>query len=373
MNSPTPETISKTQRWLDLIAYLAGRRVPVVVEELMEQIPAYTRAWLGGDATARAGARRMFERDKDELRSLGIPLETVEYTISYGNERVEGYRLSRRDFYLPYLRLLAEGGEAEPAARGLAGEVQLSAAEARLALDALDHVADLPAFPFAREARSAFRKLSFDLRPDRFAAAPVLWLERPGTEELLERVRTIGDALLARKRLRFTYHGIYRGETTEREVEGYGLYFQRDWYLAGHDLQREALRVFRVGRMEALVPNRKAPKQPDYEIPSNFRLADHLVRRAWELGHAAPVAAEVRLRFPAALLVEKEGAGELVRRDEDGAAVLRFAVQQVDPFLRWILSYGGEAEILGPPELAEALREMSRGVAALYADAEPDA
>ena len=101
-----PEPISKVQRWLDLIAYLAGRRLPVSVEELMEQLPAYARDWVEGDETTRASVRRKFERDKDELRDTGIPIETVPYHMGALKERVEGYRLSRRDFYLPYLKLL---------------------------------------------------------------------------------------------------------------------------------------------------------------------------------------------------------------------------------------------------------------------------
>ena len=112
-----PEPISKVQRWLDLIAYLVGRHFPVPVEELMEGLPAYARDWVGGDETARASVRRKFERDKDELRDLGIPLETVTYTINFGQEEAQGYRISRKDFFLPYLKLLR---------RELAGPAQAS-------------------------------------------------------------------------------------------------------------------------------------------------------------------------------------------------------------------------------------------------------
>ena len=97
-----PENISKVQRWLDLIAYLVGRHFPVPVEDLMERLPAYARDWKSGDKTARAAVRRKFERDKDELRKLGIPLETVTYTINFGMEEAQGYRISKSDFYLPY-------------------------------------------------------------------------------------------------------------------------------------------------------------------------------------------------------------------------------------------------------------------------------
>jgi hypothetical protein len=98
---------TKLQRWLDVIAYLAGRRLPVTVEQLWEAVPAY-EAGLEGDEKAKQTVRRMFERDKDELRGLGIPIETVPFSIHYGREQTVGYRLGAKDFHLPYLRLVAK-------------------------------------------------------------------------------------------------------------------------------------------------------------------------------------------------------------------------------------------------------------------------
>ncbi|HET8656471.1 MAG TPA: WYL domain-containing protein, partial [Longimicrobiaceae bacterium] len=338
-----PDRITKTQRWLDLVALLLGRRVPLTVEEIMERVPAYALAYRKGEKKAQDSARRMFERDKDELRAAGVPIETKEYSVNYGAERFEGYRIEHGHFYLPYLRILADGaGSATSAARkpyaGLK-TLELAPAEAELAIHALRRVADLPAFPFADEARSALRKLSFDVDPERFPAEPVLWVERPGAHEVLERLRVISDALLARKRVRFSYHGISRGEATEREVAPYGLFFQRDWYLVGHDAARDALRVFRVARIGSIEPNTGVPKQHDYEIPPDFHVRDHLDRSAWELGEDDDdaVSAEVRFHFPLSLSAARNDEGEPVREEADGSAVRRFHVSQPDPFLRWIL------------------------------------
>ena len=120
-------------------------------------------------------------------------------------------------------------------------------------------------------------------------------------------------------------------------------------------------------RMGALEPNTKMPKQPDYEIPPDFHLRDHLDRSAWELGaEDEAVEAEVRFRFPLSVWAARNGEGELVREEEGGGSVRRFRVTQPNPFLRWVLSLAGEAEILSPPELAEGLGAMAREVAALY-------
>jgi proteasome accessory factor B len=361
------QPITKTQRWLDLIAYLAGRRVAVTMDELMERVPAYAEKWLSHDAKARASVRRTFERDKDELREMGIPIETRKLGSEHEEGDVEGYLLSRRNFYLPYLRL--RGDPPRPRSAGQLPELELSPEEARLAFDALRSVRQLPAFPFVEEAEAAYRKVTFDLEPGAHPAAPVRWVEPPGAAELRHRVKKLSGALLARKRVRFRYRGVYRGEATERDVAPYGLFFQRDWYLVGHDALRDAVRLFRVGRMEDVRPNTAAQKTPDYSVPADFRLRDHLGREAWELGGDGqpPVVAHVRFPFPASLRAERNGEGELVEERPDGSAVRRFELQHPEPFLRWILSQEGDAELLGPEPLREQLRAVAARVAALYA------
>ncbi len=367
-------SISKTQRWLDLIAYLVGRRFPVAVEELMEKLPAYAEKWVAGSETDRASVRRTFERDKDELRDLGIPIRTATWRDEWGEEH-QGYSLAQQDFYLPYLRLVKDAAKEEGPPRAepaRIARVDLAPDEAATALDALRRAAGLPSFPLEREARSAFRKLAFDLEPERFGQTPVLFVSDPSAADRSETLRTLNEALLARKRVAFTYHGIYRDRTTERAVAPFALLYQSGhWYLIGHDALRDDLRVFRASRMEDLRPNRAAPNTPDFEVPDGFEVADHVSRQAWELGGPEEESLEARVlfRFPRSLWAERNGKGELVVEEAEGAAVRRFEVRQVDPFLRWVLSLEGDAEILDPPELREALREMAEAVLALYGDA----
>lgn len=373
-----PERMTKTQRWLDLLAFLIGRRLPVTVEQIMEGVPAYARDWEADDDTARASVRRKFERDKDELRELGIPLRTLPY--AFRGEAQEGYLLERKDFYLPYLRILR--GEPSGAARPGPGrppdfdarqrgipDLELSAADAGAALDALWRAAQLPHYPYGSEARSAFHKLSGDFDIDAFERPPVVHLDAPRSDEVEDALRVLAEALNARKRVTFIYHGIHRDEETERDVAPYGLVFQGGhWYLVGHDALRDDLRLLRVSRMRDLSANAAAPHTHDYEIPDDFRLEAELGKEAWELGPEGEgeVEARVRFAFPLSLWTERNGHGELEDEAADGSAVRRFRVRQVHPFLRWVLTFEGDAEILEPPELRHGLREMAAGVAAIH-------
>src|SRR3954447_26345597 len=94
----------KIQRWIDLLAALLRRRFPVSLEELSREGPGYLIA------KNKAALRRTFERDKDELRTFGIPIETV---TSLEVEAI-GYRLQPWNFYLPYLTLRSATGTTKP-------------------------------------------------------------------------------------------------------------------------------------------------------------------------------------------------------------------------------------------------------------------
>jgi proteasome accessory factor B len=390
--------ISKTQRWLDLIAFLVRHRFPVDVEAVWEGVPAYrerVRAAEAKDETGRATAlatlRRMFERDKDELRAAGIPIETVEYTIEHGAEVAHGYRLAARDFYLPYLRLTAKGagGREVGTTGGMGGSrpLELSPEDAQLALDALRRVRDLPDSPFAKEARYALNKLTFDLDPTVLAEPPVVFAPRavlasppaaapPSSEDLQIRadphgapgvrdtLRALSDAIRDRRRVAFRYHGIHRGEPTDRDVAPYGMLFQHgQWYLIGADASRDdSTRVFRLGRMEAP----EAGKAGSYEIAADFDVADHARRRPWELGDDEPLDADVRFEFPLALWAERNGYGERVREGGGGAVVRRFAVRQTDSFLRWLQGFAGDAIVEAPRELRAAQVELARSTMAAH-------
>jgi len=68
---------SKTARWLDLIAFLLQHRYPVVREEIFRKVRGYGIDVDRADDREVESARRKFERDKDELRVLGVAIETV--------------------------------------------------------------------------------------------------------------------------------------------------------------------------------------------------------------------------------------------------------------------------------------------------------
>jgi predicted DNA-binding transcriptional regulator YafY len=360
MVSPAP---SKTQRLLDLVALLVSRRQPIPRGEIWDRVVGYRQSL--DEGTDPASVRRTFERDKKELLELGFPLETVEVP---GNDPEEQqlYRLDSRDFYLPYLRLVGETGELAQTRKPYMTPLAAVAPEDAFAVArALTLLRDNEALAFQADARSAFRKLTFDLVgdiDDPFGAAPVIV---PADDEATRgRIPGLARAIRTRRVVRFRYRGPTRDEPTDREVEPWSLLFKQSrWYLVGHDRVREARRIFRVSRIEELEAWEEGP--PEFERPDvDLSMWDDA--EAWDLPGMEEPAVEVTVRFhfPRSLWAERNRVGELVEREAGGAALRRFRVRSAGPFLRWLLGQLDEVEIVEPDDYAEELEAIRRRVIA---------
>lgn len=356
-----------------MVAYLAKRSFPVEKADIWKNVPAYARG-LDGTAREKAAVRRTFERDKDELRSMGVPIESVPHKTVFGVEEVTAYRLAP-GFRLPVLRLISGGDrpvdDERPPMRRARRDLffGLSQEEADAALRGLKELATLPAFPWAADAESAFRKLASDLEPAVPAGTPVLYAPDPEAEATAKSLDRLSAALRRRKRVTFKYRGMNRAEETDRRVRPYGLLFEHGrWYLLGQDEDRDDLRVFRLGRMSQVAANAKSPGTPDFRIPADFDLREHSGRKAWEMGRARaePENADVLFSFPRSAWAERNGLGELLETRSCGAQLRRFRVRNRNSFLRWVLSLLGEARVVAPAGTSEEFREMAQSVLCIY-------
>src|SRR5260370_10643678 len=98
----------KTERLLGLVVCLLSTRRYLTADQVREAVPGYPEQ---NDLF-----KRMFERDKEDLRDLGVPLETG---LNHPFDEDPGYRISQQAYELPELRLEAD----EAAVLGLAARV----------------------------------------------------------------------------------------------------------------------------------------------------------------------------------------------------------------------------------------------------------
>jgi proteasome accessory factor B len=339
------------------MAALLRRRFQATFEDIARDVPAYA-----DESKKKDAVMRMFERDKDELRSFGISIDTVEFEDDNGD--ASGYVLDRKGFYLPYLSLAARDGKPGTKPRRVdkygyraLATLVFEPDELEIVSAAAQRIRSLGDTVLAEEAESAIRKLSFDLPipssadSGEFAAAMPMPASKENVFEILN------DALARRKRVSFSYHTMSTDQNSTRTVEPYGLFFlSAHWYLAARDTEKNDLRNFRLNRMSKLVVNSARSQTSDYDIPASFNLKRHAKsKRPWDIGDGNSDDAIVDFRGSSGATKAAARLGVAV----EGAADRRkFKIQRLDSFARWLLSFGGEAIPVAPATLVLTFADL---------------
>ena len=352
---------SKTERWLNLLAFLLGRHYPASREEILSQVSDYSEDWVGGDAKSRESVRRKFERDEKELKDLGVTLEPLKEKIvaNHVDQEVEAYQLKPRDFYLPYIR--APGRS--PAHTYFLNEVALASDDLPILRRAAERIAALTDTPLGSSAQSAIRKLSFDL-PELQVGAEERAFTAPA--EIETQFAILRQAVEQRRAVRCRYYAIRRDAEAERVIEPYGLMLSwGHWYCVARARDRNAVRVFRLDRMKdvSIVEGEKG----EFTIPKGFKIASYLNRAPWELSEDKPVTVRVRINFPQSRWVIGERLGKVIKSvTDDAGSEFEFEVRAVDAFVRWLLPLGTQAEVLSPPAIKQQLAAARSTLRAVY-------
>jgi proteasome accessory factor B len=342
----------KIQRWIDLLAALLRHHYPVTFDQLIREVPAYAAE------QKPESRRRTFERDKDELRRFGVPIETVDSD----DGEPQGYRLRVRDFYLPYLAVRTQGGakprKLDPYGYRSLPTLSFEPEELAAVAEAAERVRALGDPLLAEHAESAMRKLACDLPVDAAGRADARMVPpRAGaTPDLLVK---LDHALEHRKRVTFRYHTMGSDSIASRTVEPFGLFFlNQHWYLAARAPGEDVVKNFRLNRMDAVEVRDQRLGNPDYQIPARFDLREHArSRQAWELGAGDAIVATVAFRArtgaaAAAFRLGQEVGGQPDRR--------RFRVRRSDAFARWLLSFAGDVVPIAPRELVDEFHGLVR-------------
>lgn len=319
---------------MNLVLCLLSTRQFLTAEQIRQSVPGYEPA----DGTARADEafHRMFERDKGELRELGVPLETGRNSYF---DTDDGYRIARRSYELPPIEFTPQ----EAAAVGLAIRLWQSAAFGEAAHGALVKL------------RAAGVRLDLDAMP---AALPPVDASEPALPALL-------DAVRARQAVRFGYRKPGDPSAQGRHVEPWGVVSWRArWYLVGQDRDRDATRCFRLSRVEGAV---KASGRPGaFERPDGVDLRAIVADRPPDRDRRA----RVRLIGDRAEHLRRFASSAAPSDAEQGADEVVIPYREIHWLARQIAAAGPAAVALEPPELVEAVVALLRAAAGLP-EAEP--
>jgi proteasome accessory factor B len=209
---------AKSERLMNLVICLLVARTYVGKARIREVVQGY-------HGQSDDAFEKMFERDKDELRELGVPIEVGYVDRAFEDE--PGYRIRRQAFELPDIRL--DGDEA--AVVGLAARVWQHAGLAEATSGALVKL----------------RAGGVDVDTSALSVVePHLAAPEPAFEPLW-------NAVVTRTAVRFTYRRP-EAEPAVRTLEPWGIVsWHGHWYVVGHDRDRDAARMFRLSRVEGTV------------------------------------------------------------------------------------------------------------------------
>lgn len=289
------------ERVLNLLIYLLESPAPVTSHDVRNTVHGYA------DQSDEA-FHRMFERDKNVLRRLGVPLKMEALDVW---EIDEGYTVDPEEYAIPDPGLDQEERLALSVAARM---VRLGGSEA--GVGAIIKLGGM-------ERGDGLEPLGADLGE--------------GAELLGELFGAISD----RRKVAFVYRD------SPRPVEPYGIAHRRGhWYLVGNTPDGE--RMYRVDRIE----NLEVGERPNaFEKPKGFDIKTAVDSQPWEAG-SDPV---VRTKVTFDPEVAWWAARSLGLPEPRAELTTTVDVANRDAFVGWILSFGSSAEVLEPMEMREAV------------------
>ncbi len=313
--------MSKLERLLNLTAVLLDTTRPLSAEDLRQSVEGYP--------PPGPSFRRAFERDKDDLRTMGIPLSIAR--VPGVDPPVDGYRILPEDYYL-----------ADP---GLDAD-ELAALHLATIAVRVDGSTE------GREALWKLGGLPGEATPDGSPSVASLPID-PAVTPLFEAIRE-------RRAVQFSY----RGEV--RTLDAWRLHFQRGrWYVSGFDQTRQAERNFRIGRIEGEVT--VLVDQPWSTDPPPHREAGRALQ-GWELGEDSPIAVDLLVDVERAVWLGQElgpSASQRPATSEEGpssSVVFTVPVVNQRAFRSYVLGLLEHGEVLGPAEVRADLIEWLEAI-----------
>jgi proteasome accessory factor B len=321
--------ISKVERLVNLVIALLSTRGYITAEKIRSSVAGYS------DSPSAEAFSRMFERDKNELRDLGIPLEVGRVSVT---DPTEGYRINRDAYALRPVELTPDEAAAVAVATQLWESPELITA--------------------TQGALLKLRAAGVDVDPD----APVAIASPAGVPGLRGSEEVLGillSAIDSRQAVQFPHRPSRAEPYTTRTVEPWGVVTEKGrWYLVGHDRDRDATRTFRLSRIGAQVTPIGPPGAVSVPDGVDLRKIVSQTVSEWPAGGQARVWVADGRATALRRAGRSTGARGLGGRDGE---VIELDIGSADGLAREIAGYGADAVVLEPQSLRDEVLARLQG------------
>lgn len=324
--------VKKEDRLFSLILALVSSREGLTKSEILHTVRGYSDVY---DFTVNTALDKMFERDKSELRSMGVIIDTLELAEEEGETHNIRYSISRKNYDLP-------------------STVQFSPEELTLLNLAANAWREASLSADSRHALTKIKSLGISANDPLIGVAPHIRTNDVSFE-------VIEDALNNELIVTFSY--LKPGQTIpdHRTVSPLAmLNWRGQWYVLAHDFDADAQRTFLLRR---IVSEPKRILQKTYSrLPAPYaqQLQEELEARTRENTARVEVlpGSDAYLRLSAAADVESAG------------TVLNIGFSDVELLADELCTFGDQLTVLSPAELISAVHNRFRAVLAAQTGAE---
>jgi len=320
----------KLIRQLSLLSFLLSQPRSFTARQVQESVEGYSE--MSDDTFVRR-----FHADRAELAKVGIEIQVPSDGEASEGAEAQVYSLPKEDFRLP--------------------KVDFTAAELRalaVALAALDG-----RFAYARPLRLALTAIAQG-QPDpgrtELEQLPVALAPDEDAQRAGKQLARLEDAVTRGKTVCFLYRSAETG-SQERTLDPYSLFLiQGHWYVVGRDHARQAMRTFRVGRIQGPV-RFLTERTRDFSVPADYDPDEYRARPPWLIGPILGTAT-IRVGDDLAWWVKRlEPHVKWLANDDEGCARFAFPYADEQVLLSWVVGLAGCGELLQPDNLRERLRE----------------
>lgn len=320
--------IPSEERVFSLVLALVASTNGMTKHELLSSVYGY--AGRASGTAHDAALDRQFERDKEQLRSLGIPVETIDSPGESGNNQLSRYRIQRTALEVP------QGLEFSDRELMLLRMAALAWREGSLTAE-------------VHRAAMKLESLGANVDAPRLGVSAGFGATEPAAPALLH---AIDESSVAE----FAYQLADRELPLDRHVLPLQLHrFEGRWHLVAFDLDREATRVFLLSRIVGSVTVR-ASKPDESTLPaSTAQLVDRAIADLRDLTLRQRVTVKVRTGSIADTVLASRT--DSVEKAGDGAPAaskfIEFGTTDYRELAAEIAGFGADAMVIQPPKLRE--------------------